>query len=105
MGSRTTPGGLATGRVELPFIELETTRERRFGGQMGSMLTMLSLGCPFSIQKEKPRGSWTYSLREEAQSRVKNLEVVVGGMFMSSPNSYFETLIPSVTVFGDKAPD
>lgn len=57
VGPRTTRGGLATGRVELPFIELEMTRERRFGEQMCSVLTVLSLGCPFSIQKETPRGS------------------------------------------------
>lgn len=69
-----TQGGL---RVELPFIELETTTEWRFGGQMGSVVTMLNFGCPFSIQKEMPRGSWTSSLRGEAQSRVKNLEVVM----------------------------
>lgn len=72
-----TPGGLGTVRVELPFIELETTREWRFGGQMGSVVTMLNFGCPLSSQKEMPRGSWMGSLSGEAQSRVKNLEVVM----------------------------
>ena len=64
-----------------------TEGRSRFGGQICSVLSMPSLCCPFSIQEEMSGGSWTESLRGEAQTRVKNLEVVdfPGGTVVKNP--------------------